>query len=131
VEEKLGRSKILQRKMPEKQKINLLWFGNNLRIRDNESLFNVMHEHLPFLVVYIFDKSFFNSTQLSFKKIGKFRAKFLLQTVSDLENNLKEKKIPFLKKLGKTEDIFKQISKGFEVKKIFCQREWTKEEIYG
>lgn len=131
MEEKLGRSKILQRKMPEKQKINLLWFGNNLRIRDNESLFNVMQEHLPFLAVYIFDKSFFNSTQLSFKKIGKFRAKFLLQTVSDLENNLKEKKIPFLKKLGKTEDIFKQISKGFEVEKIFCRREWTKEEIYG
>ncbi len=115
--------------MPEKQKINLLWFGNNLRIRDNESLFNVMQEHLPFLAVYIFDKTFFNSTQLSFKKIGKFRAQFLLQTVSDLENNLKEKKIPFLKKLGKTEDIFKEISKDFQVEKIFCQREWTKEEI--
>ncbi|WP_317126806.1 DASH family cryptochrome [Chryseobacterium indologenes] len=79
--------------------------------------------------VYIFDATFFNSTQFSFRKIGKFRAKFLLETVSDLENNLKKKKIPFLKKFGQVQDIFKQISEDFEVEKIFCQREWTKEEL--
>lgn len=115
--------------MPEKQKINILWFGNNLRIRDNESLFNVMQEDLPFLAVYVFDETFFSSTQFAFRKIGKFRAQFLLETVLDLENHLKQKKIPFLKKFGKSEDIFKQISEDFEVETIFCQREWTKEEI--
>ncbi|OBW39629.1 Cryptochrome DASH [Chryseobacterium sp. MOF25P] len=115
--------------MPEKQKINILWFDNDLRIRDNESLFKIMQEDLPFLAVYIFAESFFSSTQYDFKKIGKFRAQFLLETVLDLENNLKQKNIPFLKKFGQTKDIFKQISKDFEVKKIFFQREWTKEEI--
>ncbi|MEG0760284.1 DASH family cryptochrome [Chryseobacterium sp.] len=115
--------------MPKKQKINILWFDNDLRIRDNESLFKIMQEDLPFLAVYIFDKTFFSSTQYDFKKIGKFRAQFLLETVLDLENNLKQKNIPFLKKFGQTKDIFKQISKDFEVKKIFFQREWTKEEI--
>ena len=115
--------------MPEKQKINILWFGNNLRIRDNESLCKIMQEDLPFLAVYIFDETLFNSTQFGFKKIGKFRTKFLLETVSDLENNLKQKKIPFLKKFGQVQDIFKRISEYFKVEKIFCQREWTKEEI--
>lgn len=115
--------------MPKKQKINILWFDNDLRIRDNESLFKIMQEDLPFLAVYIFDKTFFSSTQYDFKKIGKFRTQFLLETVLDLENNLKQKNIPFLKKFGQTKDIFKQISKDFEVKKIFFQREWTKEEI--
>jgi deoxyribodipyrimidine photo-lyase len=129
MEEKLGRRKILQRKMPEKQKINILWFDNDLRIRDNESLFKIMQEDLPFLAVYIFAESFFSSTQYGFKKIGKFRTQFLLETVLDLENNLKQKNITFLKKFGQTKDIFKQISKDFEVKKIFFQREWTKEEI--
>lgn len=115
--------------MPEKQKINILWFDNDLRIRDNESLFKIMQEDLPFLAVYIFAESFFSSTQYGFKKIGKFRTQFLLETVLDLENNLKQKNITFLKKFGQTKDIFKQISKDFEVKKIFFQREWTKEEI--
>ena len=115
--------------MPEKQKINILWFTRDLRIRDNESLYKVMQEDLPFLAVYIFDEFFFNSKQYGFRKIGKFRAKFLLESVLDLEKNLDHKKIPFLKKFGKTQDIFKQISEEFDIQKIFCQKEWTKEEV--
>ena len=40
--------------------------------------------------MYIFDETFFSSTQFGFKKIGKFRAQFLLETVSDLHNNLNQ-----------------------------------------
>ena len=115
--------------MSEKQKINILWFGNNLRIRDNESLFSAMREGLPFLAVYVFDESFFSKTQFGFKKIGKFRAQFLLETVLNLEKNLKQKNIPFIKKFGHTKIIFRQIFEHFEVEKIFCQREWTREEV--
>lgn len=88
-----------------------------------------MQEDLPFLAVYIFDEDFFNSKQYSFRKIGKFRAKFLLESVLDLQKGLAKKKIPFLKKFGKTQDIFKQISEEFDIQKIFCQKEWTREEV--
>ncbi len=128
MEEKLGRSKILQRKMPEKQKINILWFTKDLRIRDNESLFKVQQENLPFLALYIFDSDFFVQKQFGFRKIGKFRAKFLLETVLDLERNLNQIKIPFLKKSGKTKDIFLEISEHYEINAIFCQDDWTTEE---
>lgn len=115
--------------MSEKQKINILWYRNDLRTRDNQSLLKAMQEDLPFLALYIFDKKSFNSKQFGFNKIGKFRAKFLLKTVLDLENNLKEKNIPFCKKFGNIKEVFKQISNHYEVEKIFCQEEWTKEEI--
>lgn len=115
--------------MPEKQKINILWFTKDLRIRDNESLYKIMQEDFPFLAVYIFDEDFFIEKQWGFRKIGQFRAKFLLETVLDLEKNLDHKKIPFLKKFGKTQAIFKQISENFDIQKIFCQKEWTQEEI--
>ena len=115
--------------MSEKQKINILWFTKDLRIRDNESLHRIMQEDLPFLAVYIFDEDFFKSKQFGFRKIGKFRAKFLLESVLDLGKSLHQKKIPFLKKLGKTQTVFKQISEHFDVEKIFCQNEWTQEEI--
>lgn len=52
----------------------------------------------------------------------------MLETVLDLENNLSKKNIAFVKKFGRDQDIFKRISQDFEVEKIFCQREWTKEE---
>lgn len=114
--------------MSEKQKINILWFRNDLRSRDNESLFKIMKDDLPFLAVFIFDNDFFAAKQLEFKKIGKFRAQFLLETVLDLEENLKQKNIPFLKNFGKTDAIVKQISEQFNIQKIFCQNEWTQEE---
>lgn len=114
--------------MPKKQKINILWFTKDLRTRDSESLYKAMREDLPFLAVYVFDADFFQQTQFGFKKIGKYRLKFLLENVEDLKQNLTEKNIPFLIKYGKTEAIFKEISERFEVVKIFCQKEWTSEE---
>lgn len=114
--------------MPKKQKINILWFTKNLRTRDSELLNNIMQEDMPFLAVYVFDPDFFQQKQFGFQKIGKFRAKFQVESVEDLKNNLAKQNIPFLIKYGKTEDIFKEISERFEVVKIFCQEEWTQEE---
>ena len=115
--------------MPEKQKINIFWFTKDLRTRDSESLYKAMQDDLPFLAVYVFDAEFFAQKQWGFRKIGKYRAKFLLESVENLKQNLAKQKIPFLVKYSKTEDVFKEISKEFEIVKIFCQEEWTKEEI--
>ncbi len=114
--------------MPEKQKINILWFTKDLRRRDSESLYIAMLEDLPFLAVYVFDAEFFAETQFGSKKVGKYRAKFLLESVENLKQNLAKQKIPFSVRYGKTEDVFKDISEEFEIVKIFCQEEWTKEE---
>ncbi|WP_317124632.1 deoxyribodipyrimidine photo-lyase [Epilithonimonas hominis] len=54
--------------MPEKQKINILWFTKDLRTRDSESLYNAMQEELPFLAVYVFDTEFFAQKQFGSKK---------------------------------------------------------------
>lgn len=114
--------------MPKKQKINILWFTKDLRTRDSESLYNILQEDLPFLAVYVFDADFFQQQQFGFKKIGKFRAKFLLESIDYLKQNLSGKNIPFLMKYGNPEDVFREISEKFEIVKIFCQEEWTKEE---
>lgn len=114
--------------MPKKQKINILWFTKNLRTRDSEALYKVMQEDLPCLALYIFDTDVFGQKQFGCNKIGKFRAKFLLESVEGLKENLTEKKIPFSMRQSKTENVFKEISEAFEVVKIFCQEEWTREE---
>lgn len=114
--------------MSEKQKINILWYTKDLRTRDSESLYNSMQEDIPFLAVYVFDRDFFSQQQFGCHKIGKFRAQFLLESVKDLEKNLAEQNIPFLIRYGKTENIFQEISEKFEIVKIFCQEEWTREE---
>ena len=85
--------------MQEKQKINIVWFKNDLRTKDQISLFKAYQEDLPFIALYIFDEDFYQKKQFGFRKIGKFRAKFLLESVQDLQHNLAELNIPFLIKL--------------------------------
>lgn len=114
--------------MPEKQKINLLWFTKDLRTRDSESLYSIMQEGLPFLAVYVFDDRDFGNRQFGSRKTGKYRARFLLETVEDLKKSLDYRNIPFLVKQGNTGSIFKELSDEFDIVKIFCQQEWTKEE---
>ncbi len=114
--------------MPEKQKINLLWFTKDLRIRDSQSLYHIVQEGLPFLAVYVFDDRDFGSIQFGSGKTGKYRARFLLETVEDLKESLDNRNIPFLIKQGSTGTVFKELSEEFDIVKIFCQQEWTKEE---
>lgn len=114
--------------MPKKQKINILWFTKDLRTRDSESLYNVMQEDLPFLAVFVFDSDLFAQKQFGFRKIGKYRARFLLESIEDLKQRLAKKNIPLLVRQNKTENVFEEIAKEFEIVKIFCQQEWTKEE---
>lgn len=116
--------------MSEKQKINIIWFTKNLRIRDNESLIKIQKESLPFFALYVFDVGFYDQKQFGFRKTGKFRAKFLLETILDLEKNLNHIEVSFLKKFGKTSEIFQELSEQFDIETIFCQEEWTREEIH-
>ena len=64
--------------MPEKQKINILWFTNNLRIRYKESLMKIQQDDSPFLAIYGFDHDFFQKQGFGFQKIGKFRKKIFI-----------------------------------------------------
>jgi len=115
--------------MQEKQKINIVWFKNDLRTKDQISLFKASQEDLPFIALYIFDEDFYQKKQFGFRKIGKFRAKFLLESVRDLKQNLAELKITFLIKLGKTKKIFEKLNEHYSIQKIFCEEEFSQEEV--
>ena len=67
----------------------LVWFRNDLRIHDQE-LLTIASEYNPqhIIPVYCFDDRQFETTPFGFPKTGKFRAKFLQESVIDLRNNL-------------------------------------------
>ena len=115
--------------MQEKQKINIVWFKNDLRTKDQISLFKAYQEDLPFIALYIFNEDFYQKKQFGFRKIGKFRAKFLLESVQNLQHNLAELNIPFLIKFGKTKEIFEKLNEHYSIQKIFCEEEFTYEEV--
>lgn len=114
--------------MQKKQK-GLVWFRNDLRVNDNESLTNAMAENESVIAMYCFDPRHFEQTSFGFKKTEKFRAKFLLETVTELKDNLEKLNIALLVYHEKPEDCIPKMVIENEIDTIYFQEEWTTEEM--
>ncbi|WP_421811186.1 DASH family cryptochrome [Flagellimonas sp.] len=106
---------------------SLIWFGNNLRVHDNEALHSAAKSD-KIIAVYFFDPRHFQINSFGFKKMERFRAKFLLETVHQLKKNLEQLNITLLIYQYKPEDIIPELVKQFNIDHIFLQNEWTSEE---
>ena len=114
--------------MQEKQK-GLVWFRNDLRVHDNESLTNAIQENDTVIAVYCFDPRHLEQTRFGFKKTEKFRAKFLIESVTVLRQNLEKLNIPLLVYHQKPEDSIPEIVTQDEINCVYFQEEWTSEEM--
>ena len=116
--------------MQEKQNnTGLIWFRNNLRTQDNISLKKAIDNHKKVIAVYFFDPKHFQEDEFGFKKTEKFRAKFLLETIIDLKENLAKLNITLLTFFESPEDKISFLVDEFSVDTIYTQKEWTKEEV--
>ncbi|SDG79538.1 deoxyribodipyrimidine photo-lyase [Flavobacterium omnivorum] len=114
--------------MQKKQK-GLVWFRNDLRVTDNESLTNAIDENETVIAVYCFDPRHYEETRFGFKKTEKFRAKFLIESVTALKQNLEKLNIPLLVYHQKPEDLVPDICSKNEITSLYFQEEWTSEEM--
>ncbi|WP_025743869.1 DASH family cryptochrome [Aquimarina pacifica] len=106
----------------------LVWFKNDLRVQDNISLHKGLSENDSIIAVYFFDPRLFESEINGFRKIDKFRAKFLLETVTQLRENLEKLQIPLLVYQQRPEDVIPKLVIDKDIAKVYTQNEWTSEE---
>lgn len=107
--------------------MNLIWFRNDLRAADNTTL-SLACKGEKIIAVYCFDPRHFEMSDFGFKKTEKFRAKFLLETITELKESLKKLNIPLFIFPDTPENSIPKLVKDYTVKNIFLQKEWTKEE---
>ena len=107
----------------------LVWFRNDLRITDNNSLYNAYAENERVIGIYCLDPRHFENTIYGFKKTEKYRAKFLLETLTELQENLGKKNITFLVYYGYPEKIIPSVCAEYQISTIYSQKEWTSEEL--
>ena len=69
-------------------RIGLVWFRNDLRLYDNETLYKAVAENDVVVPVYVFDTRNYRISTYGFKKTGGYRAQFLLECVADLRTNM-------------------------------------------
>jgi deoxyribodipyrimidine photo-lyase len=115
--------------MQEKQKqTGLIWFGNDLRIRDNAVIEKAIRENEQLIGIYCLAPATVKPTNFGFRKLGVHRAKFLLETLADLKNSLAKKNISLLFYFERPEDKIPEICERYHIHKIYKQLEWTSEE---
>ncbi len=110
-------------------KTGLVWFRNDLRVSDNSSLYKAVSANDRVIAVFCFDPRLFNLNQYGFRKTEVYRAKFLLESVVELKENLAKLNITLLIHLSLPEQIIPKIIKEYYVDSVYQQKEWTKEEI--
>lgn len=110
-------------------KTGLVWFKTDLRLRDNETLIRAMEQCEEIIPVYCFDDAHFITTPFGFKKTGSFRAQFLLESLIDLDKNLKAIGSGLIVAKGKPELEIIELVKKYNVQKVFSKQEIAFEEL--
>ncbi|MDO6473011.1 DASH family cryptochrome [Maribacter sp. 1_MG-2023] len=106
---------------------NLIWFRNDLRVRDNSSLVEAV-KGKKVIGFYCFESSYFEPDKFGFKRTEKYRAKFLLETVQQLKEELEKLNIPLFVYRGNTVDHLPSLIANLNINTIFLQKEWTRDE---
>jgi len=115
-----------------------IWFcRNDLRLHDNPCLTKIMAHKGPkeVLPVYLFDPRMYATTRRGSPKTGKFRAKFLYESVSDLRSQLRSVGSDLLVGVGKPEDVLPSLVRPREegapalTTTILFQEQVTSEEL--
>ena len=114
----------------QKQKINsLVWFRNNMRVEDNSSLTKAINESDNVIGFINIDPKIFISTEYGFKKTEKYRAKFLLETISDLKSQLEILNISLIITHRDFGQSINEIIDQYGITNIYTQTEWTRDEL--
>ncbi|MCB0526064.1 MAG: DASH family cryptochrome [Lewinellaceae bacterium] len=108
----------------------IVWFRQDLRLHDNEALSTALRMGEDILPVYIFDERIFqDETRFGFRKTGKFRAQFIIESVLDLRENLRKIGSDLIVRLGQPEEILSELAREHKASWVICNRERTQEEV--
>ena len=107
----------------------LIWFRNDLRVIDNESVCNSTKNHNSVIAYYNFNPKNFQETKWGFKKTDRFRAQFLIESVSQLRIDLLKLNISLIIDHDSNYSLLNELIKKRKIKDVYLQKEWTQEEI--
>lgn len=109
-------------------KTAIVWFKTDLRLHDNETLIKAIAQSDQILPIYCFDDAHFETTPYGFKKTGNYRAQFLIESLKNLDANLRKIGSGLLILKGKPEVEIPKIVAEYKVHKVFAEREVAFEE---
>ena len=106
----------------------IVWFKTDLRIHDNETLMRAIELNDEIIPVYCFEETQLLKTEFGTAKQGNFRVNFLLESLVDLDKNLRALGSGLIVTIGKPEVQLIEIAKKYGVQSVFSKKEVGIEE---
>lgn len=114
----------------KKAKRIVLWFRQDLRLHDNEALTSALQRGEEVVPVYVFDERLmFGETGFGLRKMAAHRARFLIESVTDLRQSLRLMGIDLIVRIGKPEEEIFAIARQIHSSCIFANMERADEEV--
>ncbi|MCX2744742.1 DASH family cryptochrome [Mangrovivirga sp. M17] len=107
----------------------IYWFQSDLRIHDQPVLSNLNQSFDELLCLYIIPNRWLNNPfGLDFNRFGKYRRKFLKETLVDLDRSLKKIDQKLIVLIGNPAEIISDIFQEHNIDKVFTQDQFASEE---
>jgi deoxyribodipyrimidine photolyase len=111
------------------RRASIVWFRSDLRCHDNEALLCASKESLALLPVYCFDPRDYGKSSSGFDKTGPYRARFLLECVSDLREKLRTLGSELLVRIGRPEEVLLDLARTIGAEAVYANQEVSSEEL--
>ena len=106
----------------------IVWFRNDLRIRDNVALQEANQNAETIYPIFCIDPRLFEDSGYGFIKTDTLRTRFLLESLQDLQKNLRDLGSDLLVFKGQAEEILPAFCKNNGISDIYASKETTREE---
>jgi deoxyribodipyrimidine photo-lyase len=102
----------------QKKQINVVWLKRDLRLQDNEAIFNATKTNTPTLLVYVFEKSLENDPHYSRRHWN-----FIKQSLVDINKQLKKSNTHVLTVCSEVTHLFNTLQEIYKIESVFSHQE--------
>ncbi|QTD38527.1 deoxyribodipyrimidine photo-lyase [Polaribacter batillariae] len=104
--------------MSNREEINIVWFKRDLRIQDNEAIYNALASKKRVLFIYVFEKSLQDDIHYSERHWN-----FIKQSLVDLNEDLKKYDSEILCVSSEINTTFNQLLNTYKINTVFSHQE--------
>ena len=102
----------------DKTKINVVWLKRDLRLEDNEAIYNAINSNKPLLILYVFEHILLNDKHYSPRHFN-----FIKESIKDINKTLLALNTKVLSVTGDVSHVFNQIQNYYRIDTIFSHVE--------
>ncbi|MDI5898365.1 cryptochrome/deoxyribodipyrimidine photo-lyase family protein [Flavobacterium yafengii] len=101
-----------------KKHINVVWFKRDLRLQDNEAIFNATKSDTPTLLLYVFEKSLENDSHYSSRHWN-----FIKQSLVDINKQLEQSNTKVLAVSSEVLQVFNILEETYKIETVYSHQE--------